>query len=156
MNQNEKINSLSILKVSQKYPIYIDMKAYFSIRYKFLFVTTLLLLLCVSAYLFMATKVFKQDKTELVFDYNRNIVTTLNSDISNLIDRVHDRIELFPYFDSKKQLTNFVKENSDIAYLAKSQSFEAIDEVLFSDKKFIKNYNIADEAELSKFITKKA
>ena len=121
------------------------MKTFFSIRYKFLIVTTLLLLLCVSAYLFMAVKVFKQDKTELVYDYNRNIVTTLNSDITSLISRVHDRMELYPYFDSKIKLEKFIQNNSEIAFLGKSERFDKIDQVLYVDNRFVKNYALENK-----------
>ncbi|MCB9027333.1 MAG: HAMP domain-containing protein [Bdellovibrionaceae bacterium] len=130
------------------------MKTFFSIRYKFLFVTTLLLLLCVSAYLFMAIKVFKQDKTELVYDYNKNIVTTLNSDFSSLISRVRDRIELYPYFSDKNELQNFIRENSEIVYLAKSEKFEQVDSVLYFDKNFIKNYRLEGADELLSLVSK--
>lgn len=61
-------------------------KVRFSLRYKFLLLTSTLLVLSVLVHLSLATQVFKQDKTELVYDLNRSLVTNLRNEIENKIE----------------------------------------------------------------------
>ncbi|MCB0411837.1 MAG: hypothetical protein KDD22_04885, partial [Bdellovibrionales bacterium] len=59
-----------------------------SIRYKFLALTALLLVASVGAYLGLATKVFKTDKTEFVFDFNKSLVSNVASEIETFFEGV--------------------------------------------------------------------
>lgn len=132
----EKINNNN--KLQQK----------FSIRYKFLSVTTLLLLMCVGAYLFMATSVFKDDKINLVFDYNMTAIQKVKSEIQNLLSKTSDRIQLVASinelnFDNKKRFVNDILNNDeDIVYLGKSYKFNKIDSVSFENKTYFETYGI--------------
>lgn len=130
------------------------MWAHFSIRYKFLMVSTFLLLLCVGAYLLMATKLFEQDKTELVYDYNKNIVSSLHSDINGLLSKVSDRVELLTHLKSDAELSQFLQRNKDIVYLGKSYNFEKIEKDVYFDQDFLKNYELRQEDLASNYFSK--
>ncbi|PIS11754.1 MAG: hypothetical protein COT73_02310 [Bdellovibrio sp. CG10_big_fil_rev_8_21_14_0_10_47_8] len=67
----------------------------FSIRYKFLAVMSLLLAACVCVYLLIAVRVFKSDKTELVFDLNRSQVSNLASELDTQFEGISDKFKLF-------------------------------------------------------------
>ena len=78
----------------------------FSIRYKFLAVTTVLLAVCVGTYLLLASFIFKEDKRALVFDYNRSLVVNLSSDLENFVRGVSDKMELVAHFHRKRDKSN--------------------------------------------------
>lgn len=123
----------------------------FSIRYKFLMVTTLLLLVCVGLYLALATRVFKRDKTELVFDYNRSTVSNISSDIETLFKAVADKMKLAAYFleESNPAHLNLVQDllanNSELVYVAGSSRMQELDKEFFFDRTYLQTYNLNPE-----------
>src|SRR5476651_1025102 len=70
------------------------MKTTFSIRYKFLMATTLLLAFCVGAYLWLATKEFKTDKKTLVYDFNLSLVSNTAAELETFIAGVSDKLRM--------------------------------------------------------------
>lgn len=69
--------------------------ARFSIRLKFLSVLSVLLIACITSYLFLALSTFKQDKTELIFDLNRSLVSGVSNDVESSIRSIKDKLEVF-------------------------------------------------------------
>ena len=65
-------------------------KVGFSIRYKFLLLISALLVASVAAYLGLANHVFSEDKTQLVFDYNRSYVSNLSSELNKVFESTAD------------------------------------------------------------------
>ena len=127
------------------------MKIRFPIRYKFLSVTTLLLVFSVVSYLFLASHIFRRDKVELVFDLNRSAVSSLASDVGTLFRGIADKMKLAAVLsqggDARSQsLLNDVLENdSNIVFLVASYGFQKFDHVFFSDKKFEQTYAVTDD-----------
>lgn len=119
-----------------------------SIRYKFLLVTTLLLIMSVGSYLLLAAEVFKRDKTELVFDLTRSLASNTAGEIETLFSGIQDRIKVVSLVAGEsgargKSIIDGIFENeSDIVFLAKSAKFRALDEVLFSDTTYSETYGI--------------
>lgn len=66
-----------------------------SLRLKFLIAMCGLLIVCLSAYLFMAIAVFKTDKTQLVFDLNRSQVANLTAEVETQLNGVSDKLKVF-------------------------------------------------------------
>lgn len=125
------------------------MKKTFSIRYKFLAVTTLLLLFCVASYLAIATRVFKGDKTELVFDYNKSLVTNLSSDIETIFNLVSDKMKLVAYFFSEKSHKDLIKDlldnSSEIVFVGGSDTFEKMDREFHVNREFLSTYGLKED-----------
>lgn len=127
------------------------------IRYKFLLVTTVLLFFCVATYLFMATNVFRQDKTELVYDLNRSIVNNLASDLDTIFSSATDKMRLAAYFFHAKDernlaiLRELLAASQDIVYVGGSDRFEKLNRRFFQNGPFAETYALAEdffEAEL--------
>lgn len=122
----------------------------FSIRYKFLTVTTLLLMGCVGAYLFLATTVFKNDKTELVFDYNRSLVTNIASEMESFFQGVSDKMKLIAFFsrrpeEEKRQLLrDLMLNNPDIVFVAESPRFEKLQQTHFTSQDYLETYALPE------------
>ncbi|MBK9293878.1 MAG: HAMP domain-containing protein [Oligoflexia bacterium] len=70
-------------------------KIKFSIRYKILAVVTILLVSAIGFYLALAMQIFKQDKTELVFDLNKSFVTTLSAEFESTLRGASDKLKLY-------------------------------------------------------------
>lgn len=107
------------------------MKAGFSIRYKFLIVMSLLLAACVTVYLSIAIKVFKNDKTELVFDLNRSQVSTLASEIDTQFEGISDKFKLFAMLtntSSSRLIGELFSKDSDVVFVSlyKAQDGESL------------------------------
>ncbi len=125
-------------------------KQRFSIRYKFLMVTTALLVFCVTAYLLMATTVIRTDKLNLVFDYNRSLVTNISSDVQSLFQNSSDKMELVAYFfrsKSKKSLgviQKLIHDNSDLVYVSGSEDFKGLTRQFHLDKTYLETYGVSD------------
>ncbi|MCB0407622.1 MAG: HAMP domain-containing protein [Bdellovibrionales bacterium] len=120
----------------------------FSIRYKFLFVTSALLLFCITAYLIMATTVIRNDKLNLVFDYNRSLVTNISSDVNSLFQNSADKMELVAYFfkiqdtRSIQMVQKLIADSSELVYVAGSEDFQSISKEFHKDNEFLKTYNV--------------
>lgn len=85
-------------------------KVKFSIRYKILSVVTVLLVAAISFYLLLATKVFKQDKTELVFDLNRGLVSTLSAEVDTSLRGAADKLKLYALLNSDAKQTKVFEQ----------------------------------------------
>ncbi len=122
----------------------------FSIRYKFLFVTSLLLGFCVCAYLFLASEIFKRDKTELVFDLNRSVVTNTIADLETLFRGVDDKIKLVALLSQQTQeqkdvlISDLFQNDSEIVFMGRSDQFKKLDQIYFSDSTFHQTYNLQE------------
>jgi signal transduction histidine kinase len=95
----------------------------FSIRYKILGVVTVLLVSAISLYLLIAAKIFKQDKTELVFELNKSVVATLSTEVETALRGSADKLKLYA------MLFSALKNNS---------SQEAFNEVIKHDSMIVR------------------
>ena len=127
-------------------------KVKISIRYKFLMATSFLLVGSVFAYLGLASHVFTKDKTELVYDYNRNYVTSISSDLSNVIDSSENKMKLAALLmgvpGSRELTKNLFDKESNIASLFVSKDFKTFPRKLFWEKSFYDAYGIVEEDQL--------
>lgn len=118
----------------------------FSIRTKFLFVNTLLLLGCVAIYLGMATTIFRKDKTELVFDLNRSVVTNLAAELETTFLAVKDKMRLVAYFYNAQDgrnlqvLNELLAASPEIVFVAGSEDFTQLQKEFFSSSSFLETY----------------
>src|SRR5690606_6121129 len=103
------------------------MEAKFSIRYKFLAVTTLLLALCVGTYLLLASYIFKQDKQALVFDYNRGIVANLASELETFFQSIADKMQLVAHYRGRtgeaRLLQDILLQSDDLVWVGSTGQF---------------------------------
>lgn len=130
-------------------------KARFSIRYKFLLLTSTLLVLSVLVHLWLATQIFKQDKTELIFDLNRSLVTNLRNELGGKIDSNLGRMALavLSSHGADKQVTNqILNQDEDLVYVA-IQNRDGTLKTLYRNTSFQETYGVT-EAELQESLTK--
>jgi signal transduction histidine kinase len=66
----------------------------FPIRYKILAVLSAVVIAAVAVYLYLASRLFYEDKTLLVYELNQNNVRTLASDLEGHLKRVVDKLKL--------------------------------------------------------------
>lgn len=96
------------------------MKGFFSIRAKFLSVMSALLVTCLVVYLLIAVEVFKTDKTELIYDLNRSLVSNISIELETEFVGVSDKFRLFALLatDNSKKLINenIFGEKSDVVF----------------------------------------
>jgi len=95
----------------------------FTIRYKYLAVTSLLLAGCVALYLYIAVAIFKSDKQQMVFDLNRSLVTNISSELETQFTSLSDKIELFAMAGYQKELKkefveNLLQKNKEIVFVS--------------------------------------
>lgn len=127
------------------------MKAKFSIRYKFLSVTMLLLAVCVGTYLLLASYIFKEDKRGLVFDYNRSLVVNLASDLDNFFKGLSDKMQLVAYFHRKddkgfqRLLKELLAQNRDLVWIGSSENFKDVYREYYRDHDYQKTYALEDD-----------
>lgn len=127
------------------------MSAKFSIRYKFLAVTTFLLALCVGTYLLLASYIFKQDKQALVFDYNRSLVVNLSSELETFFGSVSDKMQLAAHFQHKKDqasqkfLKQILLQSQDLVWLGSSENLKEIGRSYFVQDEFLKTYALPED-----------
>ncbi|HVK59935.1 MAG TPA: hypothetical protein VM432_00235, partial [Bdellovibrionales bacterium] len=124
------------------------MRIRFPIRYKFLAVTTLLLVFSVVAYLFLASHIFRRDKIELVFELNRSAVTGVASEVNTMFNGVSDKMRLAAILtqspSSEAMLKDVFDSDSEVVFLAASYSFKDLEQTLYSDHKFSETYSLND------------
>lgn len=124
------------------------MKIKYPIRYKFLSVTTLLLVFSVVAYLFLASHIFKRDKIELVFDLNRGAVSSLAGDISTLFSGIGDKMKLVAVLSqdaaSKSVVTDLLHNDANIVFMAASYGFKNLDHTFYTDAEFATTYGVEE------------
>jgi signal transduction histidine kinase len=122
------------------------MKRGLSIRYKFLAVTTLLLVVCVGIDLAMGMHVFRKDKTELVFDFNRSMVTNLASDLDMVFASATDKMRLAAYFFNAKDekslaiVNELLSASREIVFVGGADRFESINRTFFSNQAYLETY----------------
>ncbi|MCB0365308.1 MAG: HAMP domain-containing protein [Bdellovibrionaceae bacterium] len=137
------------------------MRPLFSIRYKFLIVTTLLLVLCVGAYLGLAAKILKGDKTELVYDYNRSAVTNIASDIETFFQGVADKIKLVAFFfnenkgRSNRLMRELLESDSETVFVGGSDGFSRVEKALYTSGTYLETYGIKEEYFLNQLPAKR-
>ncbi len=122
------------------------MKGFFSIRTKFLAVMSALLVACLVVYLLIAVEVFKTDKTELVFDLNRSMVSNLSIEIETEFSSVSDKLRLFALLSSQptNQINNenIFGENSSVVFSSLYRQDQNSTFKSFSDKKYLEAYGL--------------
>jgi signal transduction histidine kinase len=93
-------------------------KIKFPIRTKLLMLISVLVCGATIAYLSLAIKLFKEDKTTLVFELNAGTVRTLSAEVHAEISRVRDRIRLFTqgHRDEEWVRTLFASEEDIVTY----------------------------------------
>jgi len=134
-------------------------KPRFSIRYKFLAVTTALLILCVGGYLFLATSEYKNDKKTLVFDYNQSLVGSLSADIDSYFVSLTERMRMVAYFfretekNKKMFIADLLQSRGDVVWMIGSERFEKIDHEFYVDKNYFSTYGL-DETEAREWLAK--
>jgi signal transduction histidine kinase len=117
-------------------------KTKFSIRYKFLAVTSLLLTSCVALYLYLAATIFKTDKQELVFDLNRSMVTNISSELETQFASLSDKVELFAMMGFQKNLKRelietILEKNREVVFVSFWKQTEASTESNTFDKTYL-------------------
>lgn len=123
------------------------MKRHFSIRYKILALITVLLISCVFIYLALATQVFKQDKTELVYDLNKSLVTNVASEIETEFRGVSAKMDLLAIMWSQKKksvslyLKDLLNKDPQIVYVTLVKNGKHIN--TFYKQDFLDSYNIS-------------
>ncbi len=126
-------------------------KPRFSIRYKFLFVMTLLLAFCVSIYLAVASKTFKDDKKQLVFDLNGNMVSSLSTELEVGFRSFGDKMTLFSLLNEKsadvKAIVDELLANApDIAFMILTHPSGTQTEFRrFVNSNFLSTYNLKED-----------
>lgn len=115
-------------------------------------------MMCVVVYLSLATYVFKSDKTELIFDYNRSLVVNLSSEVDSFFDGIGDKMRLIAYFYNSRAhrdsqvAREIIERTPDLVFLAGSDRFSQIDQKLFFDKEFMSVYGV-DESYLTREVS---
>lgn len=71
------------------------MEPKFSIRYKILGIITIILCTALGIVLYMATKTFQRDKTELIFDLTKNMVSTLSTEMETILNGTVDKLRMY-------------------------------------------------------------
>lgn len=128
-----------------------------SIRYKFLAVTTVLLAISVTTYLFTASFVFKADKTQWVNADSRLTVKSVSSDLQGLFERVENKLDLIAWTYSQKNIkTSFIgkmlSSEGNIVSIYQSHDYKKLSQPLFQNKKFLSRYEISRQTPNSKTI----
>src|SRR5690349_21698695 len=90
----------------------------FPIRTKLLLLLSGFSLLATCVYLILAIELFKEDKTELIYELNASIVKTLSAEIESSIGKVIDKVNLLTqgHQDSRWSRTVFESEPLLISY----------------------------------------
>ncbi len=78
----------------------------YSIRYKILTVVTAILAVAILLYLLLATKIFRQDKTELVFELNNSVVKTISTEVETALRGANDKLRLYALLFAGNQNSN--------------------------------------------------
>lgn len=127
------------------------MKHGFSIRYKFLAVSTLLLVVCVGSYLVMASSVFRGDKEDFVFDLNKSIVTNLASDLETAFASATDKMRLAAYFYNSRDernlaiLAELLAASHEIVFVGGSEHFNKLNRRFFLNDQFAETYALPED-----------
>ncbi|AZZ35522.1 hypothetical protein CIK05_01465 [Bdellovibrio sp. qaytius] len=125
------------------------MKGFFSIRFKFLGVMSALLVTCLVVYLLIAVEVFKTDKTELVFDLNRSMVSNLAAEIETEFKGVSDKFRLFATLSTNSTTKQYAEqvfgENSSVVFASLYRQEQSFAIKSYADKKYSETYGLDAE-----------
>lgn len=116
-----------------------------SLRLKFLIAMCGLLIVCLSAYLFMAIAVFKTDKTQLVFDLNRSQVSNLTAEIETELSGVSDKLKVFAELPANLQdrmVENLFSDGSEIVAVSVLEAGSHKVLRSFSHSPFLETYGL--------------
>lgn len=125
------------------------MLSFFSIRAKFLSVMSALLMACLVIYLLIAVHVFKTDKTELIFDLNRSMVSNLSAEIETEFVGIGDKFKVFALASSSKNLEKTLTETlfndrSSVVYVSLYRQNQSTALKTHINKKFIETYGLKE------------
>lgn len=122
------------------------MQGFFSIRTKFLAVMAGLLLVCMFVYLLIAVDVFKTDKTTLIFDLNRSMVSNISVELETEFVGVSDKFRFFALLaiDPSKNLVNenIFGESSDVVFASIYRRNQALPFRTFTQQKYLETYGL--------------
>lgn len=108
-----------------------------------------LLMFCLVVYLLIAVEVFKTDKTELVFDLNRSMVSNLAAEIETEFKGVSDKFRLFATLStnpSTKSVADHVfGENSAVVFASLYRQEQTTAIKSYHDKKYSETYGLASD-----------
>src|ERR1700757_832158 len=74
-----------------------------SIRSKILVVLSTVVILAVALYLYLASRIFFEDKTLLIYELNQTNVQTLGSDVETYLKRVIDKLRTVAVLGASSQ-----------------------------------------------------
>ncbi|MBC7741484.1 MAG: hypothetical protein H7061_04750, partial [Bdellovibrionaceae bacterium] len=122
------------------------MLGFLSIRIKFLAVMSALLVSCLIVYLLIAVEVFKTDKTELVFDLNRSMVSNLSTELETQFSSASDKLRLFALLSTSNNVQikteNIFGQDSEIVFAALYRQNQLATFKTFTDKKYLETYGL--------------
>jgi len=78
---------------------------------------------CIASYLSLALHTFKRDKTELVYDLNRSLVSGVSNEIESAFRSIKDKLEVYAMameggsFKSKELSTQLLSNDPNLVYI---------------------------------------
>lgn len=110
------------------------MRFWLSIRFKILAVAATLLVSALILQALIAARIFKRDKTDLVFDLNKNAVTTFSADIHTALAAATDKLKLLSalYIDRqillKEKYSEVMESDEQMVYASiRADGFTALE-----------------------------
>ena len=108
-----------------------------------------LLVICLVVYLLIAVEVFKTDKTELVFDLNRSMVSNLAAEIETEFKGVSDKFRLFATLSTNSTTKVYADqvfgENSPVVFASLYRQEKTLVIKSYRDKKYAETYGLDEE-----------
>lgn len=108
-----------------------------------------LLVTCLVVYLLIAVEVFKTDKTELVFDLNRSMVSNLAAEIETEFKGVSDKFRLFATLSTNSKTQIYAEqvfgENSPVVFAALYRQEQTLAIKKYHDTKYAEIYGLDKE-----------
>jgi signal transduction histidine kinase len=132
----------------------------FSIKLKFLGVLSIILLGCIASYLSIALHTFKRDKTELVFDLNRSLVSGLSNEIESSLRSVKDKLEFFALTSeggarrNQRLINELLKNDPNLVYVSAINRLAGDKHIDYVRAEFLETYNLTANFFLQELKTK--
>jgi signal transduction histidine kinase len=107
-----------------------------------------MLLACLLVYVFLAVSVFKSDKTELIFELNKNQVSNLAHELEAALSGAAEKLKLYAYLTELKQKQlgeNLLTENADLVHLSLYKSPEEPVLAQAQNEVFLETYGLDKE-----------
>lgn len=109
---------------------------------------SVLLMACLVVYLLIAVQVFKTDKTELIFDLNRSMVSNLSAEIETEFVGIADKFKIFALVSTSKNsdinLTETLfNDRTSVVYVALYRQNQTQSLKTYQNNKFIETYGLA-------------